>query len=313
VTSRNTVLCVGQLVADVVVRPVNGLPVPGRADRVEDLQVLAGGCAANTASVLAKLGARVRAAGLIGTDLLGDLVLQEIGRCGVDVSSVTRSDQVSTSAVIVLVDGRGERSFLYRAGGNEQFALPSVPDGLFEGVGLVHVGGAMKLTNLDLVALLAAAKRAGCVTTLDTDWDASGKWFEFLGPALAHVDCLMTNEEEGRELTGKTGLDEMAEFLRKAGPPTVVIKRGPAGAVAANGHSLQEFGPYDVPVLDSTCAGDAFAAGLIYGLVEGWPLERAVRLGNATGGLATTQLSHWGVRSLSAALELMETAERKQG
>src|SRR5208283_1130717 len=74
------ILCVGQLVADVVVRPVDALPYPGRTDLVKDLQINSGGCAANTAAVLAKLGAEVRLAALIGQDVLGEAALADVKR-----------------------------------------------------------------------------------------------------------------------------------------------------------------------------------------------------------------------------------------
>src|SRR5271157_1324110 len=111
------ILCIGQLVADIVVRPVNGLPVPGRTDLVEELGLLAGGCAANTAAVLAKLGVESRLAALIGQDSLGDAALADLKLAGVRFDHVLRDPALTTSAVIVLVSGTGERSFLYREGG----------------------------------------------------------------------------------------------------------------------------------------------------------------------------------------------------
>ena len=68
-----SVLCVGQLVADVVVRPVDGIPRSGTANAVEDLQLVAGGCAANAACVLAKLGVKTALAAAAGRDALGDV------------------------------------------------------------------------------------------------------------------------------------------------------------------------------------------------------------------------------------------------
>ena len=117
-----SILCVGQLVADIVVRPVEALPVEGRADLVEDLQLLAGGCAANTASVLAKFGAPVALAALIGRDAFGDAVLADLATTGVRTDRVVRNRDVPTSAAIVLVNGAGQRSFFYHNGGNERFA-----------------------------------------------------------------------------------------------------------------------------------------------------------------------------------------------
>ena len=141
------------MVADIVVRPVGGFPVPGRTDLVEDLQLLAGGCAANTAAVLAKLGATVGLAGVIGQDALGDAVLAELEATGVCLDAVARTAGVSTSAAIVLVGDDGERSFFYRNGGNELLTNTHVSDEVLKAASLVHVGGALKLLNLDLAEL----------------------------------------------------------------------------------------------------------------------------------------------------------------
>ena len=305
-TKGPPILCVGQLVADVVVRPVDRLPGRGEAMLVEDLQWVSGGCAANTAGVLAKLGADARIAALVGTDTPGDMVLADVARCGVDVSGVRRSSAVPTSAVVVLVDSRGERSFFYRAGGSEALALDDAVEPLRWGVQFVHVGGTMKLYSLDLARFLEEAKSHGCTTSLDTDWDVSGQWMQRLGPILSRVDLLLTNREEAHELTGLADLEGMARSLLERGPRTVVIKCGSDGAVLAKAGAVRAFPAYDVKVVDTTCAGDAFVAGFLYGLARGWPEERAVELGNAAGALATTEVSHRGVRSLEMVMRLIE-------
>ena len=230
-----SILCVGQIVADIVVRPVEALPVEGRVDLVENLELLAGGCAANTASVLAKLGAPVALAGLIGQNALGDAVLADLAAVGVRPDMVVRSEDVSTSAVIVLINGTGGRSFLYRNGGNEQLTNQHIPDAALKTARIVHIGGVMKLLNLDLAELTRRAKSFGCLTSLDTDWDADGKWMQKLQPALPRIDYLITNEEEAAMLTGKTGYREAARSLLAQGPHTVVIKRGDRGMMVATG------------------------------------------------------------------------------
>jgi ribokinase len=73
---------------------------------------------------------------------------------------------------------------------------------------------------------------------------------------------------------------------------------------------LSDFGAYQVDVLDTTCAGDAFAAGFLLGVSLGRPLEESVRLGNAAGALCTTQVSHRGVTSLEAVRQLIEEQGR---
>ena len=300
-----SILCVGQLVADLVVRPVNGLPVPGRTELVEELQLVAGGCAANTAAVLAKLGVETRLAALIGQDTLGDAALAYLKLDGVRPEYILRDPALATSAVVVLVSGTGERSFLYREGGNEQLASRHVPDAALCAARIVHVGGGMKLLGLDLGELACRAKALGCATSLDTDWDPRGLWMRRLEPALPHLDYLLTNQEEAAALSGHSAPEAAARALLARGPQAVVVKRGEHGALLVTRAGVTEFPPCRVEVLDTTCAGDSFVAGFLFGVHEGWPLAEAMRLGNAAGALCSTQVSHRAITCLEDLRRLM--------
>ncbi len=224
-----TIVCIGQAVADIVVRSVDRLPLAGTAEPVEQLQLLSGGCAANTAAVLAKLGAEVRLAALIGRDTLGDALLADLQTAGVRLDAVVRQADAPTSAAIVLVAATGQRSFFYRTGGNERLANRHVDDAVLKSARIVHVGGAMKLLNLDLAELMGRAKSFGCITSLDTDWDINGRWMKKLDGALPAIDYLMTNDEEAAMLTGKSNPREAAADLLLRGPKAVAVKRGERG------------------------------------------------------------------------------------
>lgn len=300
-----TIVCIGQAVADIVVRSVDRLPLAGTAEPVEQLQLLSGGCAANTAAVLAKLGAEVRLAALIGRDTLGDALLADLQTAGVRLDAVVRQADVPTSAAIVLVAATGQRSFFYRTGGNERLANRHVDDAVLKSARIVHVGGAMKLLNLDLAELMGRAKSFGCITSLDTDWDINGRWMKKLDGALPAIDYLMSNDEEAAMLTGKSNPREAAADLLLRGPKAVAVKRGER-ALLATKDGISEVPACRVEVLDTTCAGDAFAAGFLLGVSRGLPLEQSLRLGNAAGGLCTTQISHRGITSLEDVYHLME-------
>ena len=212
-----SIVCIGQLVADIVVRPVDGLPIPGRTDPVEELHLLSGGCAANTAAVLAKLGADVRLAAVIGQDTLGDAVLADLQSVGVGLDTVVREAEAPTSAAIVLVAGTGERSFFYRTGGNERLANRHLTDAALKAARdracrrrdetaesrSGRVDGPGKIVRLHHLA----RHRLGHQRPVDAK--ASG--------ALPRIDYLMTNEEEAAMLTGKDDPREAAEDLLARG------------------------------------------------------------------------------------------------
>src|SRR5512138_316700 len=305
-----SIVCVGQLVADIVVRPVRALPFPGRTTPVDEIELLSGGCAANTAAVLAKLGAEARLVALIGRDAFGDAALADQVRAGVNVESVSRETDLPTSVAIVLVDGAGQRSFYYRAGTLEAMSNRHVPDAALRSARVVHVGGAMKMLNLDLAELMGRARSFGCLTSLDTDWDIYGNWMRLLEKALPKIDFLLTNEEEAAELAGKKDPEDAARALLTFGPKSVAVKRGEKGSLLATKDGVSEFPAYPVEVRDTTCAGDAFVAGFLLGASSCRPLDECMRLGNAAGALCTTRVSHRGVTSLEAVRRLIEDGRR---
>ena len=281
------VVCLGILVADVIARPFGELPPAGSLGLVDTVSLHGGGCALNTASALTRLGCAAAVAGKVGDDALGAFLLQLLDQRGIERRSVIRDPSVSTSATVVLVRGDGERTFLHSKGANAELAASELePELLFSGRCL-HIAGALVLDTLDgepCAALLADAKARGILTSLDTVWDASGRWERIL-PSLPHVDVFAPSLPEAQAISGKTDPESAARWLQDHGATDVVVKLGADGCyVAGTGH----IEPVPVDAIDATGAGDAFSAGLLYGLLTGWPVERAARFANAAGALATT-------------------------
>ena len=101
-----------------------------------------------------------------------------------------------------------------------------------------------------------------------------------------------------------------AQDLLARGPQTVMVKRGERGSMVATRAGVTEFPAFRVNVVDSTCAGDACAAGFLLGISRGWTLAESVRLANAAGALCTTQLSHRGIVSLEDTQRFIEAQSR---
>ena len=218
-----------------------------------------------------------------------------------------RNAAAPTTAALVMVSPTGERSFFYRGGATDLLANHHLPDTVLKTASILHVGGAMKLINLDLAELLRRAKSFGCVTSLDTDWDVHGNWMNKLAGALPKLDYLLTNQEEAAMLTGEQAPRDAARHLLARGPQAVVVKRGECGALLATRSGVTEFPAFRVQVRDTTCAGDCFAAGFLFGISRGWPLDESLRLANAAGALSTTQISHRAIASLHNLQRLIET------
>ena len=297
------VVCLGILVADVIARPVDAFPEPGTLALVDSIALRGGGCALNTSSALAKLGLRAAALGKVGTDPFGDYVLGLLADRAVADGGIVRDGSVPTSASVALVDAAGERTFLHVKGASAALRADELGEAPFAGRAL-HVAGALVLDELDgepVAELLAEARRRGLGTSLDTVFDASGRWKRVL-PALPHCDLVTPGLEEARAITGERDPARAAERLHELGASVAAVTGGADGCWLSG---LGHVPGYSVDAIDGTGAGDAFAAGFLYARLAGRPPEWCARFANAAGALATTEVGAFeGVGDLASTLRL---------
>ncbi|MDR7539911.1 MAG: carbohydrate kinase family protein [Armatimonadota bacterium] len=302
--------CVGVLVADVIVRPVDQWPHPGSLALVERIELHSGGLAHTTGVVLAKLGVATAVVGRVGADRLGAFLVDVLRQNGIE-AYVPQDTGASTSATVVVVASSGDRSFLHMPGANVRLHLEDVPEALLARSRIVHLGGYFLLPGLDgepAAALLRRAKALGCRTSLDTAWDAHGRWMSALAPCLPYVDVLFGNRAELAHVTGFPDPPAMATALRELGVGTVAVKLGEEGAYVDDGSWRGRVPAFFVDVVDTTGAGDAFCGGFLAGYLAGWDAARAARLGNAVGAMCVTAMGgSTGVRSMAEAQRFADT------
>ncbi len=299
---------VGILVADVFGNPIPSLPAAGELALLDNYLLSVGGCAANTAADLQRLGRTSAVLGKVGEDLFGDFVLQDLKRLGIDVTPVRRSQTHPTSCTFV-VNVRGEdRRFFHCFGANADFSIADVDWNALEGARAVYVGGffAMPAFRAEQVVLLfQEAKRRGLITVLDTVIPAGAKpALEDIERILPHADAFLPNTDEARALTGRSDPREQAEVLGRFNSNcTVVITLGGQGALAQRGSEVLRAGAFNIESVDESGGGDAFDAGFLVGLLEGWPLQRSLRFASAVGASCTRALGcHAGVFDYEEAL-----------
>ncbi|HEX2415961.1 MAG TPA: carbohydrate kinase family protein [Thermoleophilaceae bacterium] len=285
------VLCAGIVVADAIASPVDEPPERGLLALVDSVLLATGGCALSTATALVELGTPTALCGRVGRDLLGDVMRREAQARGLGTENLRECDEL-TSASLVLDASDGARTFLHNPGASAALTPEDVERALVPGVRWLHIGGALVLPSLDgepLAGVLGRARERGITTSLDPVHDATGRW-DRAHPSLPHLDLICPNLGEARGITGQESAEDCAHWLRERGVARVAIKMGRDGAYALDEDTAEMLPAFAVDTRDETGAGDAFAAGLIHGLLQGWPLERAVRLGNAVGALSTRGL-----------------------
>ena len=289
------VVCLGILVADIFASPIDSLPAAGELRLVDRYQLSAGGCAANTAVCLRRLGRKVRVVGKVGEDLLGDFVKKDLERLGVDTFALRKSSTHPTSTTYI-VNVRGEdRRFLHTIGANADFRFEDIDLTTLDGVRLLYVGGYMVMSEFgphDLVQLFREAKTRRVKTVLDVVIGAGVPApLDQIEPALHYTDAFLPNDDEARALTGRTDPSDQAEALSRLNPDcVVVITMGQRGALARHRDQVIRVGAYQVDCVDESGAGDAFDAGFVTGLLEEWSLESTLRFASAMGASCTRAL-----------------------
>jgi sugar/nucleoside kinase (ribokinase family) len=307
------VVCLGIIVADIWAWPVDDWPQRGRLAVVDKTGIGLGGCAANTAVALARLGVETAVQGCVGPDGLGDLVIEALRRDALDVSGIRRTEAANTSTTLILIDSAGERTYLHCFGANSHLDPARLDLTAMRSARLLHLGGVLLMPGFDgepQAEVLAAAQAAGVTTCVDTAWDDRGLWMTVVGPLLPHTDIFLPSLPEAQQLTGRERPEEVAQALLDAGVRIVGLKMGPEGSYVRTAEAELHLPAYPVDVVDGSGAGDAFVAGFLFGYLRSWDLERMTKFANALGGIATTAAGTTaGIRGYDQVIELLNKHE----
>jgi sugar/nucleoside kinase (ribokinase family) len=272
-----------------------------------------GGAAYNVLKDLSRLEAPfpLYGIGLIGDDASGEYILKDCRKHGINIEGLQILPSKSTSFTdVMLVKTTGRRTFFHHRGANafldiEHFNFSVNP------TRILHLGYLLLLDQLDTIIspnktkgsiVLSNAKKNGILTSVDLVSESSDRFRKIVAPSLPFIDYLFLNEYEAGKLTGidlvsdRTKNKSIHEALKRIlswGVLQWVILHFPEGAIARHrdGQELCQ-GSVDMPasrIIGTTGAGDAFAAGVLYGLHEGWAMERCLELGVCS---AATSLTH---------------------
>jgi sugar/nucleoside kinase (ribokinase family) len=284
-TSVPDVLCAGIVVADHVSAPISHLPAAGELVLADQLLLTIGGCAANVAVDLVKLGVSAAVVGRVGDDVFGRVVADMLRERQVNVASLLMTPGIDTSQTLI-VNVRGEdRRFIHTFGANAAFRADDIPADRVAGCKVLYLGGYLVMDRVrpaDLAAVFAAARRAGARTVLDVVTPGPGDYLPLLEPVLPEVDVFLPNDHEGAFISGEKDPWRQADLFRRLGARTAIITMGDRGSVLVGEERLRA-DCYRVPFVDGSGGGDAFAAGYIAGLLGGLDSAGCLRMASAVG------------------------------
>jgi sugar/nucleoside kinase (ribokinase family) len=276
------VVVFGNATLDTLCYPVDDVPRHSSLP-FERAIVAPGGCGSNVAIGLCALGVSAALVARIGTDNAAQLVEQYWERIGLDVRSVCRVSDAQTAVSVGLVDSDAQPRFIHTPGANATLTVDDldVVAWAAEKARFLHVGGFLVLPGVSgerLAERLAEAQSLGVCTSLDVAVSRYTSNASDLWPCLPHVDFFFCNAREARFLTGETDLVEAVRTLRHRGADVVVLKLGVDGCrVVREDLSVQVPG-VPAQVVDTTGAGDAFAAGFIAAMLKSEPVDPDARL-----------------------------------
>jgi sugar/nucleoside kinase (ribokinase family) len=296
-TARFDVSAAGFLVLDILGRPTAALPPEGGATHIDEITMTVAGTAGATAVACAILGLRTRIAARVGRDSMGDFLVGEMERRGLDCTLVQRDPVLQTSCSILPIRPSGERSAFFVAGATRTFGLgPDEVDTACD-ARFVHLGGTGLLDAFDgapSVAFLRRARKLGARTVLDLILAGPAALPKVL-PLLPHVDYFVPSIEEARAMAGAGTPADLVQWFRARGAHNVILTLGAEGVYV----SPESGGDFALPALrvkavDTTGCGDSFTAGIIAGLARGMGLREAASLATAVAARVAMGLGSQG-------------------
>jgi sugar/nucleoside kinase (ribokinase family) len=264
------------------------VPRFGQAEQLlDDAALVLGGSAAITAHGLARLGRVVSILAAVGDDVFGRMLVDQLAAAGVQTDQVRVRDGEPTGLTVVLNRG-DDRGMLTLPGAVASLTGEELVDAATrlaaEGLRHVHVASYFLQPGLarELPATLAAVRRLGITTSLDTNADPAGRW-EGVDDVLPHLDVVLPNRAEAVALGRDADPRRAAAALASRGP-LVVVKDGERGAfaVAPDGATAEDAGT-PVAVVDATGAGDTFDAAFVAAWLDSVDLAEALQRGVAAG------------------------------
>jgi len=304
------VVCLGIVVADVMAKTIEKIPGPGRLEIFDQMELHPGGCAINTSIGLSKLGIKTRIIGKVGKDIFGDFLIKILEKHDVDTSGIAYSQKRGTSFSFAMINKEGERSFLHYTGADEDLHLKDINLELIKDSRILHIAGFNLMPGFDgqpVANVLKQAKEYGITTSLDTAWNPRVKnWREIIEPSLPYLDIALPSIEEARMFTGKEKVEEIANFLLNYGVKIVGLKMGGEGCYLKTKKEEFRIPSYQIKVIDTSGAGDAFAAGFLTGIIKGWNLQKVGEFANAVGALCVQAIGcTTGVKNMDETLAFM--------
>jgi sugar/nucleoside kinase (ribokinase family) len=300
------ILVVGEINPDLILSG-DVIPAFDQTEKlVESAALTIGSSSAIFACGAARLGLKVAFIGVCGDDLFGHFMLDELEKRGVDISNVIVRADGQTGLSVILNQG-ADRAILTHLGLIAALKATDISDDLLQKARHLHVASYFLQTQLQpgLPGLFRRALALGLTTSLDPNYDPSETWLGF-DELLSATNVFLPNDREAVSLSGEANVNLAANRIGSK-VETLGIKLGAQGALGVHNGQKVRVDSVPVNIVDTVGAGDSFDAGFLYGHLNGWPLEKSLRLACVCGALSTQcEGGTTGQPTLSDAMTFLE-------
>lgn len=241
-----------------------------------------GGSAANTINAVARLGAEASFIGKIGKDDYGQIFREDLEKN--NIKPILFYSEIHSGRAVALISPDKERTFATHLGAAVELASDDISDEHFLGHEIFHIEGYCVQDHELLEKSVQIARKHGMDISIDmASYNVVEENLDFLKYIInEYVDIVFANEEEARSLTGlppRQALDAIARMCKIG-----VVKVGKEGSMVKSGDEVFNIPAIEAAVVDTNGAGDIYAAGFLYGLGQGWALNKCAMCGGILAG-----------------------------
>jgi len=286
------IIGLGEVCIDWIVK-VERFPEPDEKIFMKGSGKFPGGVTANFVTAFARLGGKAAFIGGVGKDEYGNFIIETFEKEGVDTAYTVRHGDRSTAVNILLVDKNGERVIVQDPNLRDNVPEPEY----FDRKDVQEYIASSKALHTTAIKVKTSekafkiAKEHGLLTSFDLEKHVAEYGLDQLKPILKLTDILMPNKLGIRALTGEEDFEKAARKLMELGPKIVVITLGSKGNMVVTESDVITAPAFQVKVVDTTGAGDAFNAAFLYSIiVKKWDYQKASKFANAVAALKCTKI-----------------------
>ncbi|MBT9151477.1 MAG: putative sugar kinase YdjH [candidate division WS2 bacterium] len=291
------VCVIGSLNEEIMLGPLSGWPAWGKQVFVDSILRRKAGSAAAVALPLAKLGTMTGVLGVVGDDENSILIQQRLSKAGVNTKGIARIKGKPTGLCVSIFRPDAERAYISALASLTDFKSSHLKqkESYLSAAKIVLLTGCFITPGISFKGwyqFFRRCRRRGQIVCLDTGWDPRGwpaRTLTDLRRILSKVDVFLPNEDEARIISGRQNLDRAVRQLWSFGPERVYVKRGNKGCMGGRAGEITRQKGFPVKAKDVTAAGEAFNAGIIYGLSRGMRDRQIMRWANALAALVISK------------------------